>query len=155
MLSKKTVSQLSRHVMTLVIIFGKILNNNEFSIRLEWAGIWKCTTWKSAETGLHQRDCWRPPAELLCRMQFQQRQPRCDCIRKSNICSRSMCGSSLRLLSYLPSPSLQFGQEQATRRSLLLGGPSCSEELCTVPSCSGLMEEPDATLPTATVTGDD
>lgn len=79
----------------------------------------------------------------------------CDCTRKSNICSRSMCGLSLRLFSYLPSPSLQFGQEQATRRSLLLGGPSCSEELCTEPSCSGLMEEPDGTLPTATVTGDD
>ena len=59
------------------------------------------------------------------------------------------------LFLYLPSPSLQFGQEQATRRSLLLGGPSWSEELCTEPSWSGLMDEPDATLPTVTVTGDD
>lgn len=56
---------------------------------------------------------------------------------------------------YLPSPSLQFGQEQATRRSLLLGGPSWSEELWTEPSWSGLIDEPDATLPTATVKGDD
>lgn len=71
-------------------------------------------------------------------------------LAKSNICPCSM-----RRFSYLPSPSLQFGQEQATRRSLLLGGPSCSDELCTEPSCSGLMEEPEATLPTATVTGDD
>lgn len=36
-----------------------------------------------------------------------------------------VCFSNL----YLPSPSLQFGQEQATRLSLLLGSPSWSEEL--------------------------
>lgn len=59
------------------------------------------------------------------------------------------------LRSYLPSPSLQFGHEQATRLSLLLGGPSWSEELCTEPSWSGLMDDPGATLPTATVTVDD
>lgn len=59
------------------------------------------------------------------------------------------------MCSYLASPSLQFGQEQATRRSLLLGGPSWSEELCTEPSWSGLIDVPDATLPTVTVTGDD
>ncbi|KAF3833775.1 hypothetical protein F7725_024979 [Dissostichus mawsoni] len=51
---------------------------------------------------------------------------------------------------YLPSPSLQFGQEQATRRSLLLGRPSWSEELWTEPSWSGLIDDPDATFPTAT-----
>lgn len=90
-------------------------------------------------------------AELLCRIQFEQRR---NCTRKSNICSRCVRGWSAAV-SHLPSPSLQFGQEQATRRSLLLGGPSCSEELCTEPSCSGLMEEPGTTLPTATVTGDD
>lgn len=83
-----------------------------------------------------------------------------DYARKPNICNMTMCVVLLcvlrvRLIPDLPSPSLQFGQEQATRRSLLLGGPSCSEELCTEPSCSGLIEEPDATLPTAMVTGDD
>lgn len=56
---------------------------------------------------------------------------------------------------YLASPSLQLGQEQATLRSLLLGAPSWSEELCTEPSWSGLIDEPGPMLLTATVIGED
>lgn len=72
----------------------------------------------------------------------------CACVRVHVV----VCLFPLYL--YLASPSLQLGQEQATLRSLLLGAPSWSEELCTEPSWSGLIDEPGPMLLTATVIGD-
>lgn len=73
------------------------------------------------------------PAELPCRIHGPQRQPWCACTRKSNICSRSMCGSSPVFIPPLSVPAVRTGAGDAAEpfvgRAVLLRGALHGAEL--------------------------